>query len=232
MIFYKLNWQSMTPDNLFQKIKKLTLALYRVTGYFPQDEVLRRQIRQIGNELLLSFDIAEDDFNADGFDKPAGLLTSFVLTKKGKDDIIDKANKLRALFLIARQQNWVNFRNFDFLDNYCQEIVREVIIQKNFELLEKQKIQQENPEQSKFSLGNAATRILPKKEEEIKYENLSDRQKEILDIVSKKEKTRFSDIQSVFKNTPPRTIRRDIQILYLNGLVKRNGRHPDFFYTS
>lgn len=227
------------PNFLFQKIQKLTLALYRVTDCFPQDEILKRQMRKIVSDLLLSFNAeieAANNIAANEFISASQLLTSFVLTKKGKDDIIDKVSKLRALFLIAREQNWVDFKNFDFLDNYCGEIIREVIIQKDFELLKQQKSRQGNQElifkQDDFNQKSAVVGTLAKIEKEIKLKKLSDRQKEILDVVSKKERTRFSDFQSNFAGISERSLRRDLQNLHSKGLIKKNGIGRLIFYTK
>lgn len=204
---------------LFQKIQKLTLALYRVTDCFPKDEILKRQMRKIANELLLSFDAAKINSAGNESSNPAGLLTSFVLTKKGKGDIIDKVGKLRMLFLIARQQNWVDFKNFDFLDRYCGECVEDVMkyyLEKDKKLL------------NKIQTG---TDTIPVSADAKNETELTNRQKKFLSIISQKREAQFSDFQSFFKDTADRTLRRDIQILCSLGIIKRGGKHPGFFYT-
>lgn len=206
---------------LLQKLQKLTLVVYRITDCFPQDEILKRQMRKIANGLLLSFNIDETNNNIVVNESIAAsnLLTNLSLTKKGKRDIIDKVSKLRMLFLIARQQNWVDFKNFDFLDRYCRECVEDVM--KYYSERDK-----------KFSNKTRTdTDTIPTSTDAEDETELTNRQKKFLSIISQGGRAQFSDLQSFFKDTADRTLRRDIQILCSLGIIKREGKHPGFFYT-
>ena len=189
------SYPNLFPMNiLFQKFQQLALAIYRVTSRFPRNEPLKNQMRRI----ILD------------------ILTNFNLTKKHRNDIIGKVDKLRILFEIARGQNWVDFRNFNFLNEYCVSLCDE-LNNLEFSNLEDKDINFKSGMDNKIKISE---------------NRLTDRQKKILNIISSKEKTQFSDLQLIFKDTSPRTLRRDIQILYTNSLIKREGRHPDFFYRK
>jgi len=71
-----------------ERIIAITLALYKVTDFLPEEEVLRQKIREAGNDVL------ED------------LLCS------NSEDIEVKINLLIAYFQVAMPQNWLDKKNF------------------------------------------------------------------------------------------------------------------------
>jgi len=71
-----------------ERIIAITLALYKVTDFLPEEEVLRQKIREAGNDVL------ED------------LLCS------NSEDIEVKINLLIAYFQVAMAQNWLDEKNF------------------------------------------------------------------------------------------------------------------------
>lgn len=83
-----------------QKIFELTLAVYRVTDLFPENEVLKRQIREKANELMAVF-----------------LEYELVANKtNGRFDILAKITSLRSLLGVGRFSNFIRPVNYAVLD--------------------------------------------------------------------------------------------------------------------
>ena len=70
---------------------KLTLAVYRVTELFPNDEPLRNNIRDLANEILVS------------------------LICNNYKDRSNNIKIIKSYFDLAENQNWVDSRNFSVL---------------------------------------------------------------------------------------------------------------------
>ena len=84
-------------------IIKLTLAVYQVTGLFPENEPLRHQIRQKANDILADF-----------------ISLNFLNFKK--QEISKEVNIILAYFSVAEEQNWVDNRNFSVLRREYKKI--------------------------------------------------------------------------------------------------------------
>ena len=81
----------------------MTLAVYQVTGLFPENEPIQRQIREKANDILADFISVNPQ----------------IVDKKGLSKQIDV---LLSYFSVAEQQNWVNSRNFQILSQEYEKI--------------------------------------------------------------------------------------------------------------
>ena len=81
---------------------KLTLAVYRVTELFPENETLKHDIRNLTNEILANL-----------------IINNF---KDCSRDI----KSLKDLFSLAQEQNWVDSRNFFVLNREYDKIERSI----------------------------------------------------------------------------------------------------------
>jgi len=177
-----------------EDIIKLTVAVYQVTGVFPENEPLRGQIRQKANDILADFIVAN----------PKILDTKRVL---------GQINVLLAYFSVAEQQNWVNSKNFVILAREYKKIgdtmksfpqtseIKEPKIVKKTEVLEK--IVEKPLMPTKTSL------------------NPSSRQKKIVEIVREEGEVSLSELRQIFSGVCPRTLRRDLSALVSKGIIDR-----------
>lgn len=81
-------------------------------------------------------------------------------------------------------------------------------------------------------------KLVEKKEKKVnkasklkKLEDLSKRQLRILDILREKEKIQVWELKEIFSGITKRTLRRDLEQLLKKGLVKREGKFNEVFYT-
>ena len=79
---------------------KLTLAVYRVTELFPEKEPLKRDIRDLANEILVN------------------------LISNNSENGSRNLKTLKDLFDLAKAQNWVDSRNFFVLHREYDKIER------------------------------------------------------------------------------------------------------------
>jgi DNA-binding transcriptional ArsR family regulator len=180
-----------------EEIIKLTNAVYRVTGVFPEKEPLQEQIRQKANALLADF-IGSSPKTLD------------------KERIFRQIDVLLAYFSIAEQQNWVNSKNFAILAREYKKIrdsvndfvpksaLKELKTAKKTEILEK-------------TVEKPLTPAVPTKTSL----NPSSRQKKIVELVRNKGEISLSELRDTFSGVCPRTLRRDLRALASNGVLDR-----------
>ena len=125
-------------------------------------------------------------------------------------EIFNKIEILAAYFDLAESQNWVDSKNFLLLRQEYGKIKKE--------LLEDLEINQE-PSRSfaKLRLGS-------------ENQNLSERQKKILQILKKREKAQVGELQKIFSDVSKRTLRRDLDDLLNQGMVDRVGQWNEIYY--
>lgn len=84
-------------------IIKLTLAVYNVTGLFPENEPLQHQIRQKANDILADFiNIGSPTLKREGISREVQVILAY--------------------FSVAEQQNWVDSKNFLVLSREYRKI--------------------------------------------------------------------------------------------------------------
>lgn len=142
----------------------------------------------------------------------AQVLADIILiqNKIGREQFSANIDILTAYFDLAKSQNWVDSKNFLILQQKYNKIKKE--------LLESSESNQK-PSQSfaKLRLGS-------------ENQNLSERQKKILQILKKREKAQVGELQKTFSDVSKRTLRRDLDDLLGQGLVDRVGQWNEIYY--
>ncbi len=179
---------------------KLTIALYKVTDLFPENEPLRYQIRQKSLEILSSL-IGENP----------QITTSHIQELSRNIEILCR------YFEIAQAQNWVDKKNLEILAREYRKI------QEDF--LEREKIHSETSSQK----NREKTPSISKKERiqkasqgsKNKKTTPTERKIRILELLKHKKTLTLSEIKNLFFQVSQRTIRRDMEDLIKKGLVAR-----------
>jgi len=168
-------------------IIKLTLAVYQVTGLFPENEPLQHQIRQKANDILAGF-------------------INIGLTSK-REEILRQIQVILAYFSVAKQQNWVDSKNFLVLDREYKKI-------RDFFL--KSPLKQPKTAKKPESPGL-------KKQEPIVREtsNPNNRQEKIIEMVENKGEISLAELRQIFSGVTSRTLRRDLRNLTDKNAIKR-----------
>ena len=201
----------MTEENII----KLTNALYKVTGLFPKEEPLKFAIRKEALDVLFSTALIKGN--------------SLAINPNEKEYYLEKAiskiDLVSTYFSIAKEQEWVNERNFIILEREYEELrkafdfelsraKKPVTIEKVIELKKeepKPAVPEKKPEQAKTEIKH------------INYEELSNVQLRVLEILQGKGQLKSNQISQFFPETNPRTIRRELKGLKELKIITSNG---------
>ncbi len=216
-------YESRISKELHRRVFELTLALYRVTDFFPQGEALRKQLREKANEIF--GDLSEYGYAVDREREAVGVFA--------------KIEAMRGYLNLARGNRFVRsiniavlLREYDFLADF---FMRE---------LEGTKESTEN----KKSQGSGTDRSVNVTHEEQSYDRerkrnkktsdktiqkgirkreidtpVNDRQKKILSHLKEANQAKISDFSVIFNEISSKTIQRDLQDLVLKNMVKKEG---------
>ncbi len=195
---------------------ELTNRLYRITFLFPSREPLRHKIREVGDEILanlvliLEGEIARRREAAFQVERDIEIIDTLLELSKSQnwvdsDEIKKAQEKYREIKVEVEEFNDILRRRSAFYEQKALLIEDEKKLPK---LKEKESIVKEKPV------------VKEKKKADV---NLNDRQKKILDLLSKKEKMQVKDFQDVLPSITKRTLRRDLVALTESKLVKRSG---------
>jgi len=193
-----------------EDIIELTVALYRVTARFPENEALSRKIREKANDVLVDFIYLNPSFNAQAVEN----------VRISKDIEI-----LLALFSVAESQNWVNKKNFAVLRREYSQIREEI---KNF-------IPKKTQKSTKIAKKDKKTEIIRETEEKKALtKGPSARQKKIVELIESKGKVSLAEFREIFSYFSPRTLRRDLKNLVNKGVIRkiRTGKEDISFVLS
>lgn len=184
----------------------ILMAIYRVTARFsPDNQFLAQQLRESANLIIAK--IAEAQIQSKNSQKQRLLTLSC-----GKiEETLSHLTVARGLGLV-KPENWqVLVREYRILGQRINNYI---------ENLDKQ-----SPERP-FS----GQKQKPAKKKNIPQE-LTERQEKILNLLKEKDKVNFSQILEMFPEVGPRSLRRDISILFQKDLLARQGRGRKTFYT-
>lgn len=239
---------SRIPKELHNRVFELTLALYRVTDFFPQGEVLRKNLREKANEVFSG--IAEYDYSEN--------------REHSSVFIISKIQSLRGYLEIARSMRFVRpinitvlEREYDFLASFFSkelEDFRHDASNKNEVRVDIQSKEsatakkESSPEvtwedfsgsgvlEDMGSIDNldAVLEIKPEIKSKPKIEkergelasiasDINERQKAILSHLKEKPQVKISDFSSLFTDISSKTIQRDLQDLVVKNVLKKQG---------
>lgn len=177
---------------------KLTLAVYKVTGLFPEKEPLKYQIRGMANEILAELICAKSG-------------------RQKEDPAISLVEKIKAFLRIAGFQNWVKEENIAIIIKEYEKISESFFSSDILESKERSEIpQKQEKSEKKTPTGERkpkippALRIPPEK-----------RQEKIMNLLYYKKRINLSELKKIFGQVSARTLRRDMESLAEAGIIDR-----------
>lgn len=202
---------------LFSKIIDLTLAVYRVTSFFPRDEALRVEIRSKANTILA---------HAVKFLYSVVEGASSQVKHFPEDDFFSEIDILRGYFSIARHQGWIKEANFEVLDAAYKGVKQE------FKECSLRTLDGKGEEGGGGERRKRPPNVDNKEKMEYNLRTLPSRQKKIFEYVAKNGKTQAVDIQPILEGVNARTIRRDLEGLTKSGLLSREVKGRQIFFWA
>lgn len=223
--------ESRLSKEMHRRIFELTLALYRVTDFFPPEEVLKRQLRERANEIF-------------------GILNEYGYGLGGAKEITVAVGKIKSIlgfFKITVSQKYINPLNIkvlereygfisDFLErelSYLQDDEKEVKVSDKVRaynplkrlspVVSKPDIKKEVKVEE--SIGHKAV-------SDIKYDReYNERQRAIIDHLKEKHVAKVSDFYDFFADISTKTVQRDLQDLVQKNILKKEGEKRWTQYT-
>lgn len=186
--------------------QKLTLAVYRVTEFFPEKEPLRFQIRELADKILANLVLANPH--------PENIAN--------KGDLLKDIKALFSYFDLADLQNWVDPRNFSVLKREygkIQKPLEEAAVLSEFSA----------PAASKSVLLNTGKSV------ENSFSGNSqngNRQEKILEAINGNGMVKIGDLLRLFPGVNRRTVLREMDKICQTGAVVRNGHGRGAHYTK
>lgn len=230
---------SKISQELHKKIFELTLALYRVTDFFPQSEIMRKQLREKANEIFGS--ITEYDYcggdpllilgkiqTMRGYLKISGVVR---FVKPVNVNVLGREYDLLARFFekefelsngsdsretVSHEGKIkidfpveVNIDNKDSKDNFVPYTIN---VRDNMSDM--------SDKQSKEQLSDKG-----QEEHRDDYPNnpINERQKVILTHLKTRPRAKISDFYSLFTDLSSKTIQRDLQDLVSKNILAKEG---------
>ena len=198
-----------------EDIINLTDAVYRVTEVFPKNDPLFWQIREISNNILADF-----------------LL--FQQSDLAKKELKGKIKLILAYLELAKSRKLAHLKNFLVLERDYQKISDNLVFEdkkptkqnRNLEKIDKIEIQNsQNRQKSNDFIKNSDN-----KEKKSFFEPLKDgfssspwsRQEKVVAIIKDKGEVSLEELQNVFSQVSPRTLRRDLKSLTEKSVIYRN----------
>lgn len=183
---------------------KITNAVYKAIDFFPEGDPLRFKAKEKALEILENLTLISE--NRQDFKKKENLFSK----------IFSDIEILETYLKVATCQGWLENINF-------------LIISKEYEKI-KNKISAFKNEAEKSLIAGSEVLEADIKEKGGGQNNYTDRQKIILAILGKREKTQVSDIIKELPDVTKRTIRRDLDDLLRRGEIIRAGEWNRVFY--
>ena len=183
-------------------ILQITNELYRLTLLFPKKEPLRYKMRELADDIL--FDLISVPQKTYRGQTPVSL--------DGKLEVLD------GFFEVAKNQNWI--KPEDLLN-----------LQKEYSKLKGQLKLKAEPIKSEVKL----TQVRPLQKSELTevrpvQNSMNERQEKILAVLKEKEKAQVWQIKQIFPQTSKRTLRRDFENLFKQGIIERIGERNETYY--
>lgn len=228
--------EQKVSKEIHRKVFELTLALYRVSDFFPQGEVLRRQLREKANEVFGS--ISEYGFSGEHEQETISILGR-IQSVKG---FLEMASSLRLVRLINLR---VLEREYASLEDFFEQELKNIkdSRQKEQKALHTDEAHMEIlPTWDEFSTANerAHERTSGSVREHTHAKapigqsedgDINDRQKKILEHIRTNSQAKISDFFSFFDTVSSKTIQRDLQDLVEKNVLKKEGEKRWTIYS-
>ena len=190
---------------------KLTSALYEVTELLPEEEPLRFDLRSRANKILI--DLAPYHFSQNNIPSSTTM------------NIIRNIEVIESLFALAREQAWITEDNFLILEEEYQQVKNSLrLTEKSSSRREKEKETVRPSFSSKRKVSSDQNQSSDSVQiEDQKSNGITERQSKILKMLQFRPKAGISEVKKEFSDLSKRTIRRDLEKLTVNHLIKKNG---------
>lgn len=227
-------FDSHSSYEMHQRAFTLTLALYRVTDFFPHDEVLKRQLREKANEIF-------------------GNITEYCAREGSPRELLEIAARIQSIkgyLAIGRSMRFVKpinlavlDREYDMLAGIIDEAQRMPVEKQESDLRQEKltewhefseiSIAKKEPV-SEMRASNTGTGSdswgvpVEQKNSRVQHNgfvNTNERQKAILEYLHKTESSyaKIGDLHEFFTNISAKTIQRDLQDLVNKNILRREG---------
>ncbi len=194
-------------QELHCKVFELTLALYRVTDFFPQGEALKRQLREKANEIFGN--VTEYEYTY-GREHGALFVLAKIETMKGYLRVASSMRLVRPINLTILE------REYELLEPFFRQ-----------GLVGDQALQDGGPEVYDVpKIASQAQRHISGK-----GVDMTDRQKKILTFVEKASQAKISDFHTLLVGVSAKTIQRDLHDLVEKNILKQDGRKRWTIYS-
>lgn len=183
---------------------KLTMALYKVSDFFPEKEPLKILIRKKADEVL------------------AGLISLLDQGGAVKEKVINDIEIIKAFLELAKAQNWLKKENFEILEKEYNLILEDLAFIES---------KASNEKSLKPSVAVKASEAKNQLDsfEKIKIERK--RCAQIIEVLKKNKEVQVKDLKDVFPSVSKRTLRRDFEYLLSKGIVQRKGDNNSTVYS-
>lgn len=245
--------QSRTTREIQGKIFELTLALYRVTDFFPQGEVLRKNVREKANEIFGS--ITEYGYSP-APEREAASIIAKIGSIKGFLTIVRSMRLVNPVNILVLEREYSALGNFftKELEGEKQPETKDAVTpvhasERSGRDSGSRPITAEAlPTWNEFSLAgesdkghfNDKGQTLHSKRTESQpstpkinrtaqgglrpiSEILNERQKKIVEHLKDRDQAKISDFYSFFNDISSKTIQRDLQDLVSRNMLKKEG---------
>lgn len=212
---------TISYQEINKKISDLTLAVYRITGLFPDGEASVHRIRERSMEILedVTFYMT--------------ILDKEVSGKKGLLNAIEaKINALLSLFKIVRAQNFVKELNFDILEWEYKKILELVSGEPQQFRYEKSENEENiNDQEIEDMVYRIETGVKPKESLGEMLVQLNERQRRLIGFFKNNGSARLKELTGMFPDVSEKTIRNDLKVLCGKNFLRLNGRAPQSYYS-
>lgn len=227
------------PKDLEQRLFDLTLALYRVTDFFPQGEVLRKHLREKANEIFsqtLEYNYASDA------DAAALKILGRIESVKGYLEIAKPLHIVSPINLVILEREYIFLADFFAKEleslNQADKSDQTAIAANNPDIKpcagKKESELSSRAVEPRQSTITAAVGDQPNLNHVVNWQEfsgakpdspllLNERQEAILEHLKQAQQAKVSDFYSFFSNISSKTIQRDLQDLVAKNLLKREG---------
>lgn len=192
-----------------EKFLKLTNSVYKVLEFFPESDPLKNRAKDKALAIMDNLVLVNETSGWASFQK-----------EKIKALLLEDIDMLLGYLWIAKSQGWLNSVNFLIISNEYEKIKKDIA-----PIIE---LTQKLP-------GIDGLPVIKKIAEKIiepDFNEMTARQKKILEFLEKNEKAQVMDLQTILPNITKRTIRRDLDELLLAGKITRLGEFNQVFYQK
>lgn len=188
-------------------ILQLTFLVYRTTEDWPEAVFLKTQFRHLVNQILNDFILVSNGF------------------KILREQALRNISVLQGYLVEARNKKLISRDEFLLLkQEYCKisEYFKKPL----------QQVEKDQPEKEKVLKKNSSPKEKKKQipQNNINLDNLNQRQRKILDILSDRENVQVWQLKELFSEVSKRTLRRDLESLVEKNMIKRQGEWNEISY--